>query len=314
MGYINRVPLFSRRTILRGLILVSAEPLAETPSAMAAESSILSVGGSSLDVELDSDGFDLSRAAIMDWVATCAKSVAAYIGKFPVPHARVQIVSSERGRGVNGGRSWGEPEARCRITINRHTTAEDLHADWILTHEMLHFAFPSMPRQNSWIEEGVSTYVEPIARANAGVLTGEEVWAGLVRGLPQGLPDAGDQGLDVTHTWGRTYWGGALFCLLSDIGIRKGTSNRAGLRDALRGINTAGGNITVEWPLSRALELGDRATKTTVLTDLHKAMGSSAHPVDLSALWVDLGVIVRGEVVTFDNRALLAWVRKAILP
>ena len=58
--------------------------------------------------------------------------------------------------------------------------------------------------------------------------------------MPKGLPAAGDRGLDYTPTWGRTYWGGALFCLLADIDIRKRTSNRFGLQDALRAIVAAG--------------------------------------------------------------------------
>ena len=61
----------------------------------------------------------------------------------------------------------------------------------------------------------------------------------MVDGMPQGLPAAGDQGLDNTHIWGRTYRGGAMFCLLADIEIRKQTGNAKGLLDALRAINRA---------------------------------------------------------------------------
>jgi hypothetical protein len=41
----------------------------------------------------------------------------------------------------------------------------------------------------------------------------------MVSGMPQGEPQRGDRGLDGTHTWGRTYWGGAMFCLLTDVEI-----------------------------------------------------------------------------------------------
>ena len=56
--------------------------------------------------------------------------------------------------------------------------------------------------------KGLATYVESIARAQAGELGVEQVWAGFVKGMPNGLPQSGDRGLDHTHTWGRTYWGG----------------------------------------------------------------------------------------------------------
>src|SRR6266446_6989700 len=59
------------------------------------------------------------------------------------------------------------------------------------------------------------------------------------------------------HTWGRTYWGGALFCLLADVEIHRRAHNRYGLQDALRGIVRAGGNMECDWPLARVLKAGD---------------------------------------------------------
>jgi len=91
---------------------------------------------------------------------------------------------------------------------------------------MTHFAFPSVAENHHWIEEGISTYVEPIARVQAKHLDANEMWFELVRDLPQVLPGRGDRGLDHTHTWGRTYWGGALYCLLADVQIRRETHNR----------------------------------------------------------------------------------------
>src|SRR5262245_62277172 len=116
------------------------------------------------------------------------------------------------------------------------------------------------------MEEGLATYVEPLARAQAGLLAPEVVWGDLVRGLPKGLPQAGDRGLDHTPTWGRTYWGGALFYLLAELEIRRRTDNRAGLQDALRGVVAAGGNISRSWPVEKVLTKGDAATGTHGLT------------------------------------------------
>ena len=115
------------------------------------------------------------------------------------------------------------------------------------------------------MEEGLATYVEPIARAQAGELSVHKVWGDLVRGLPQGLPRDGDRGLDHTPTWGRTYWGGALFYLLADVEIRRRTDNRRGLQDALRAIVAAGGNIARYWPVEKVLAAGDKGTGTQVL-------------------------------------------------
>jgi hypothetical protein len=66
-------------------------------------------------------------------------------------------------------------------------------------------ALPSLPDESHWLEEGIASYVEPIARDQANQLPVEQVWAGMVRGMPQGEPRPGDKGLERTHTWGRTY-------------------------------------------------------------------------------------------------------------
>jgi hypothetical protein len=109
------------------------------------------------------------------------------------------------------------------IALGRDATTASLADDWLLTHEMVHLAFPSLPEQHHWLEEGLATYVEPIAQARAGLLTPERVWFDFVVGLPQGQPQSGDRGLDRTPTWGRTYWGGALFYLRADLLIRQRT-------------------------------------------------------------------------------------------
>ena len=130
--------------------------------------------------------------------------------------------------------------------------------------------------------------------------------------MPQGLPQAGDQGLDRTHTWGRTYWGGALFCLSADVEIRRRTGNAKGLQDALQAINHAGGTIEAEWPLERALRIGDKATRGRTLTELYRKMASHPFAVDLDKLWEQLGVGENGGRTILDDRAPLAGTRKAI--
>ena len=108
--------------------------------------------------------------------------------------------------------------------------------------------------------------------------------------MPQGEPQLGDRGLDHTHTWGRTYWGGAMFCLLADIRIREQTQNRKGLQDALRAILNAGGMITQDWEIERAFAISDKATGTTVLTDLYHEMRDKPATFDLDALWKKFGI------------------------
>jgi len=149
-------------------------------------------------------------------------------------------------------------------------------------------------------------------RARAGLIKRDEIWASLVDGLPKGQPEAGDRGLDNTPTWGRTYWGGALFFLLADLEIRKRSDGKMGLEQALRGVVAAGGNIGVEWPISRVIAAADKGTGVPVFRELYDRMKDTPAPVDLQAIWKKLGVRMHDGKVTFDDTAPLAATRRAI--
>jgi hypothetical protein len=273
--------------------------------------STITVGNSRIDVSIEGGPFAVTEGQLSEWVRSAAESVAAYYGRYPLDHVSIRIAPTG-GRGVRNGRTFGRDGGFISIRVGEETTTSSLKTDWMMTHEMIHLAFPSVPEKHHWIEEGISTYVEPIARVQAKHLDANEMWFELVRDLPNGLPAHGDKGLDHTHTWGRTYWGGALFCLLADIEIRRQTNNRKGLQDALRAILDAGGDIRHDWELEKALTIGDQATGTAALMNLYAKMKDSPYEVDLPALWTQLGVIRENETVRFVDTAPLAATRKAI--
>ena len=132
------------------------------------------------------------------------------------------------------------------------------------------------------------------------------------RDMRKGEPGPSDKGLDQMHTWASTYWGGALFCMMADIKIRQETGNRKGLQDALRGVLAAGGTIDEDWPIEKAFAVGDKATGTSVLSTLYHSMGENPEPVDLDAVWKELGVGVVNEVLVLDDKAPLASIRERI--
>src|SRR5277367_77839 len=283
---------------------------AETP----APNESLSIGGASIRVEIDPGELGVSRTQVLDWIRRSACAVTEYYAGFPVRKVEVKIVPIDEGKGVLFGRTvLLDQTLIIRVGLSRFATESSLRDDWVMTHEMVHLALPSVPDEHHWIEEGIATYVEPIARAQVGDLSPETVWRELVDGLPKGLPAPGDRGLDNTHTWGRTYWGGALFCLMADIEIRQRTNNRYGLQDALRGIVRAGGNMEHDWPLTRALKAGDEATGVPVLIELYDRMKATPITPDLPALWHQLGIRPSGNSVVFDQGAPLASVVRSIM-
>jgi hypothetical protein len=276
------------------------------------DSTRLQLGGATIEISFGPGGFDLPRESIIAWVSKAANAVAHYYGVFPVPFTRVRVNSSESQSGAFGGETWGSDPPFTRIFVGRHTTQQHLADDWLMTHEFVHLAFPDVARDHHWIEEGIATYVEPIARVQIGDLTAERIWADMLRDMPKGEPQPFDQGLDHTHTWGRTYWGGALFCLAAEVRIRQATNNRKGLQDALRGIRDAGGTIDKHWPVGRAFEIGDNASQTKVLATLYSEMKDKPVYTDLGTLWRDLGVNSSNGVVSLADSAPLASIRRSI--
>jgi hypothetical protein len=272
----------------------------------------IKIDDSTVEVEVAAGDLDLPVAKLISWVSAAATAVTCYYGRFPVHEARILIVPIKQREGVLNGTSFGTRPAFTRIYVGQLTDDNDLKDDWVMTHEMVHYAFPSMSEEHHWIEEGIATYVEPIARLEAGQIRAARVWGDLVKGLPFGLPQRGDEGLDHTHTWGRTYWGGAMFCLLADVRIRRETNNRYGLRDALRAILIAGGNMETTWALAHALDVADKAVGVPVLMQLYSEMKTAPVQPDLGLLWAKLGVEMKGETITFDDRAPWAAVRRGI--
>lgn len=285
----------------------AAEPV-EVP---AAHSHRLRIGETELDVSFEPAELELDARELLAWIERCARAVESFYGAFPVRSLAVQLHAVE-GRGVRGGRALPTDPPRIEISVGRRSSARHLELNWSMVHEMVHLAFPNVPSKHHWIEEGLASYVEPIARARVGWLTEEAVWEEWLTNMHHGLPEPGDGGLDGADSWGRTYWGGALFCLLADVEIRKRTNNRRELRDALRAIALEG-DISHRWPLERALAVGDRATGTTVLEDLYRAMKDEPMPVDLDALWRELGVAMEGGEIRYAAGAPLAAIRETFV-
>lgn len=271
----------------------------------------IEAAGGTVELALGPGKLALDDEVLRTWVAASARAVGGYFGKFPMRYALVMVVVAS-GRWVGGGRTLAGGGGTVFMRLGEDATKRQLDDDWVLVHEMIHLTIPSLPPNMVWAEEGIATYAEPWARVRAGLLSESAAWGSLFEGLPNGLPAPGDQGLDYTSTWGRTYWGGALFWLLADVELRKRTNNRLGLEHAMRGVLAAGGNNASRWSMADTLAAGDEATGTTVLRDLHAKMGAAPHPVDLDALARSLGVEVSRGRARFDDKAPLAAVRKAI--
>jgi hypothetical protein len=288
-----------------GVCLLAAVAARSDP---AATPETLQIGPAAIHIESDPN-LPLPQALIEDWVRRAAVAVTNYLGSYPVNTLDLRIRFGN-GPPIGGGVTYGA--SRIEVRLGRGARAEDLREDWVLTHEMFHLAFPTLERRYLWMMEGLSDYLEPVARARAGQWSAGDVWLEFVEGLPQGLPAGDDHGLNNSLSRERIYWGGNLFWLLADVQIRVRTGNRHSVDDAIRAILKAGGNGGARWSIDRVIRVGDKATGTTVLRDLYKELGVERGDIHLDSLWRALGVMYRQGAVRFDDTAPWAAFRASI--
>jgi hypothetical protein len=269
------------------------------------------VEGAVIDLAIAPADYQVTDDALVEWAARSARTMARFLGCFPLERTMLLVVPA-RGNQVRHGETMGDGGASIVVEVGEGADEAALDADWILPHEMAHLAVPSVSRRHHWIEEGLAVYVQPIARARAGELSPEAVWLEFARGMPKGAPSRGDVRLDGTPDWARTYWGGATFCLVADLEIRRRTANRLGLEDALRGILASGGSVAQVWEFRRLLDTADASVGTAIFRPMHDDMARGAWSVDLPRLFRELGVVVRDGNVVLDDDAPLAAVRRSI--
>jgi hypothetical protein len=269
----------------------------------------LEVGGGVVELAIAPGERRLSDDALERWVADAAGAVSGFFGRLPVRRVLVLALPGGR-RPVGFGTMRAGGGASVMIFVGREASHEDLARDWVLAHELTHLGFPDVSDAPTWIEEGLATYLEPLARAQAGLTAEEAVWGEMMEGLPRGLE--GEGGLDSASGYGRIYWGGALYWMLCDLELRERTANARGLRDVLRAILADGGDASVSWSLERTLDALERAAGHPVFHQRLKRMASEPAREDLAELWRRLGVLRRAEGVAFDDQAPLAAIRRSL--
>ncbi len=204
------------------------------------------------------------------WVRDAALSLDTLFGRFPVPRAVVFIAPERLSREVEFGRTLPSGGPSILLFVGARAERADLYRDWILTHELFHLGVPSFWQEGKWLDEGLATYYEPVARARVQNLTEEELWREMVRGMPRGLRAPGDPGLLETSDRGRVYWGGAIFALVADLGIRERTAGARSLDDGLRAVLERGGDATHVWTVERFLRTVDEAAGVPVMAELYE--------------------------------------------
>lgn len=259
----------------------------------------------------------VSDAAIERWIRAAVRAVDTFGEGFPHPRVHVVVVPAGPGwRPVAFGlvRRGGGPS----VMLLPHGTAseEALTRDWTAVHELSHLAMPRMYEEDRWITEGLATYFQEVLRARAGLISREEAWEAIVRGLDRGRAvgtgrtlwrEARDMGR--TGAYRRVYWSGALWALEADVGLRRRGRSLDGLIAQRRSVLTE----REVWRGRECLAALDRELPAPLLLPLAERYGDLRGFPEAGPLLRQLGVAERDGVVGFDDGAPLARVREAIM-
>ena len=259
------------------------------------------------------EGIDGSGAAdLLDWVARTAAAESSYWEGFTADRAMLALVPTDTRRAVGFGRAESGGGISVMVEVGRDVDRRRLFDEWVLVHELIHTGMPYINGRGRWLMEGAATYVEPIIRARAGWKSEEEVWREWLENMPRGVA-AFSRGLS-TASGRDVYWSGAIFMLLADLAIRRGSQGAKGLEDCLRGILWSGLDGTQSTTVTGYAAACDHVTGTHAMSSLVERHYNKAEGFDLDALWKALGVSLADGRVVFDDRAPSARWRKLIVP
>lgn len=255
-----------------------------------------------------------SRADLLDWVERTVEAQSNYWQGFTARQALLGLIPSATRRGIGYGRTVSGGGVTVMVEVGSDVDRRRLFNDWVLTHELIHTGMPFIRGRGTWFMEGAATYVEPIIRARAGWKTEEEVWREWVDNMPQGAR-AFSKSNGMSDASGReNYWGGATFMLMADVAIRRASNGAKGLDDCLGGVLWTGLDGSQRASVADYAAACDRATGTTAMRALVDRHFNKTEPVDLAALWKDLGISVAGDRIVLNDSAPSAQWRKMIVP
>jgi hypothetical protein len=305
-----------RRGAKDGTYLVHASELGEASYSAFGELRIsrLPLPDASVQVTLLGPPLAMTDRAALEWVRNAAACVAGIFGRFPAD-ATVFVVPVAGADEVVFGRVLSLAGASVALLFGSETRAETAHDDWVVVHELFHLGTPTFVGEGHWLEEGLATYYEPILRERAGWMSEADLWRHFVEEMPRGVRRADSApSIEDRDDIDSTYWGGALFALLADVHILQETRQERSLDDALRASLAREGDATHRARVQDFLRTCDDATGTRAMAQLYTDFALHGAPVDLDALWRDLGVErERGtrHIVLHDD-APLAAIRRAI--
>ena len=278
--------------------------------------------GSEFEVAVIDLPREISDAGLRRWLSVAAETVAVlYGGRFPVSHMQVIVVPYPGGGDpVYFGMALRGGGPAVQLLISSEAADDEFPGEWVAIHEFLHHGMPFVARDDAWLSEGFVTYFTEVLRARAGFHDQRAAWRALFAGFARGrrsgvglsLADESRQ-MHEHGAYQRVYWGGAAIALLADVTLREAGSS---LDAAMRRLQRCCAHTRRIWPAQQVLQAMETSGEgSREGPNLRALAGPILRGVDfpeLSSIYRKLGVSMVDGVLTLDESAPIAHVRRAI--
>jgi len=289
------------------------------------ESSITTVAGADLRIELPRATMDYDTQAMLDWIRDTAGNIALVYGRFPNPAARIIILPAARlpwrddpPGGVIFGRVVRDGGETVELLIDPHQPMASFYADWTATHELSHLLLPYLRSQQRWVSEGFAQYYQNILLARAGRYTEEYAWQklhdGLQRGrasVPQMSPNQATSG-DERSSRMKIYWSGAAMALMADVELRRRSQGSESLDTVLDQLQRCCLPSGSGWSGRELFTRLDSFLEEPLFMDLYRRYADTPGFPDVLPVLERLGVVVERGEVRFRSDAELAEIRASL--
>lgn len=239
------------------------------------------VGDKQLNIAQTADIPTRKQAEIVDWLTEAASAVAGLYGHFPIDNVQIIVVESGKSREAV---PWAEVQRAGNPSIHYFVDASrpinEFKADWTGVHELSHLLIPRVDYNDRWISEGLATYYQNVAKAQAGLLSTKQAWQKLQSGFAKGRRGMRTNLRDSTSTK-HVYWGGTAIFLLADLKLQALPTPQS-LDQVLAKLYQCCLPSNELWSAVRFMQTLDELSDTTIFSELLSEQAKAPHfPISL---------------------------------
>ncbi len=273
----------------------------------------IAVPGATLRVTLLGADDASHSGDLISWLRAAAGNVTQVYGRFPNPSPQVIVVpiSSWGNSAVPFGRVIRDGGEAVQFFVDPSRSLADYLGDWTATHEFSHLLLPYVEGRQKWISEGFASYYQNVLMARSGAYRETKAWQKLHEGFERARTEPLSAPNDARSRM-MVYWSGAAIALLADVALRLEAPAQSldGLLDRLQACCLPSERA---WGGEELFTKLDQLGKTEVMSGLYGRYANRAGLPDLTALYDQLGIDVRGGRVVLNDAAEHAALRRAIM-